>query len=105
VGIEEGRCDGTEVRAVMEMYWEAETAVQIDGKKNTWFEVKVGVHHGSVFSPLLFAIVMNALTEHLNKNMNEFLCRYLAILGNSWENVNQKYAKWKRKFGKQRSES
>jgi len=56
-----------EVRAVMEMYLEAETAVQIEGKKTTWFEVKVGVHQGSVLSPLLFAIVMDSLTDHLIK--------------------------------------
>jgi len=33
-----------EVRAVMEMYREAKTAVQIESKKTVWFEVKVGVH-------------------------------------------------------------
>jgi len=44
------------VRAVMEMYQEAETAMQIEGKKTAWFEVKVGVHQDSVLSPLLFAI-------------------------------------------------
>jgi len=33
-----------EVRAVMEIYWEAETAVEIEGKKTAWFKVKVGVH-------------------------------------------------------------
>jgi len=40
-----------EVRAVMEMYREAETAVQTKGKKTAWFEV--GMHQGSVLSPLL----------------------------------------------------
>jgi len=64
-----------EVRAVMEMYLDAETAVQIEGKKTTWFEVKFGVHQGSVLSPLLFAIVMDTLTDHLYKDMREFLCR------------------------------
>jgi len=55
-----------EERAVIKMYREAETAVQIEVKKTAWFEVKVGVHQGSVLSPLLFAIVMDALTDHLN---------------------------------------
>jgi len=44
-----------EVRAVMEMYRKAATAVQIKSKTSVWFEVKVGVHQGSVFSLLLFA--------------------------------------------------
>jgi len=84
----------TEVRAVKKRYQEAETAVQIQGKKTAWFEVKVGVHHGSALSPLLFAIVMDALTDHLNKDMGEFLfADDLAILGSSWEADSQKYAK------------
>jgi len=83
-------------KVVMEMYQKAETAVQIEGKKTAWFEVKVGVHQGSVLSPLLFAIVMDALTDILNKNMREFLCAInFAILGNSWEDVCQKYSRWK----------
>jgi len=45
----------------MEMYREAETAVQIEGTMIAWFEVIVGVHQDSVLSPLLFAIVMDAL--------------------------------------------
>lgn len=61
-----------------------------------WFEVKVGVHQGSVLSPLLFAIVMDALTDHLNKDKREFLyADDLAIIGNSWEIVSEKYASWK----------
>jgi len=42
------------------------------------------VHQGSMLSPLVFAIVMDALTGHLNKDMREFLyADDLAILGNS----------------------
>jgi len=63
-----------EVRAVIEMCREAETAVQIEDKKTAWFEVRVGVHQGSVLSPLLFAIVMDAPTDQLNKDTREFLC-------------------------------
>jgi len=68
VGVEEERSDGTEVKGVMEMYREAKTAVQIDGKNTAWLEVKVGVHQGSGLSRLLFAIVMDALTDHLNND-------------------------------------
>jgi len=64
--------------------------LQIEGKKTAWFEVKVGgVHHITVHHcPLLFATVMDALTNHLNKDMREFLyADDLAIVGNSWEEV------------------
>jgi len=78
------------------MYREAETAVQIKGKKTAWFEVKVCIHQGFVLNSLLFAIVMNVLTDHLNKEMREFsYSDDLVILGNSWEDVSQKYARWK----------
>jgi len=54
------------------------------------------VYQGFVVSPLLFAIVMDALTDHLNKDIREFLyADDLAILGNSWKDVSQKYARWK----------
>ena len=85
-----------EVRAVMEMYREAMTAVQVEGQLSEWFGVKVGVHQGSVLSPLLFAIVMDALTEDLGKNMREFLyADDVVILGDSWEDVGEKYVRWK----------
>jgi len=57
--------------------------VQIEGKKTAWFAVKVSFHQGSVLSLLLFAIIMDALTNHLNKDVREFLyADDLAILGN-----------------------
>ena len=33
------------------------------------FEVNVGVHHGSVSSPLLFAIVVNVVTNEIKEGM------------------------------------
>jgi len=39
---------------------------------------------------------VDALTDHLNKDMRKFLyADDLAILGNNWEDVSQKYARWK----------
>ena len=85
-----------EVKAVMEMYREAETAVQVEGERSDWFKIGVGVHQGSVLSPLLFAIVMDALTDELDKNMREFLYADDAVIvGDSWEDVGEKYVRWK----------
>ena len=40
------------------------TVVKVKGKATDEFEVKVGVHQGSVLSSLLFTIVLEALTQH-----------------------------------------
>ena len=59
----------------MEMYKEVETSVKLEGEMSEWFKIKVGVHQGSVLSPLLFAIVMDALTENVGKrNERVFVC-------------------------------
>ena len=43
-------------------YKACKTAVSVDGKLSSSFSVKVGVHHGSDLSPLLFIMVMDVLT-------------------------------------------
>ena len=46
-----------EVRAVMEMYKEAETSVKLKGEISECFDIKVGVRQGSVLSPLLMQLL------------------------------------------------
>jgi hypothetical protein len=53
------------VQAVMGMYRRSCTSVRVAGGLSEKFEVKVGVHQGSVLSPVLFVIVMNALAREL----------------------------------------
>jgi len=71
VGVEEERSDRTVSESCDGMYQEAETAVQIEGKKTAWF--KVGVHQASVLRPLLFAIVMDGLGIMLTASTWRFL--------------------------------
>ena len=47
----------------MVMYSHGRSAVSINGTAGDAFGVKVGVHQGSVLSPLLFIIVMEALSR------------------------------------------
>ena len=58
VGVEEWL-----VQTVMTMYEEARTVVRTPCGDSASFTVNVGVHQGSVLSPLLFVIVMEAITR------------------------------------------
>ena len=51
------------VSAVMYMYTGAKTVVRTVYGNSKGFEVKVGMHQGSGLSPLLFVIVMEAISR------------------------------------------
>jgi len=53
------------VKAVMAMYEGAQTVVRTTEGDNKAFNVKVGLHQGSVLSPLLFLIVMEMISREL----------------------------------------
>ena len=44
------------------MYTNARSRVRVNGSLSEEFSVKVGVHQGSVLSPLLFIMVLEALS-------------------------------------------
>ncbi|XP_019258341.1 PREDICTED: uncharacterized protein LOC109236607 [Nicotiana attenuata] len=53
------------IRAIKDMYDGAKTRVRIMGGDSEHFSVVMGLHQGSALSPFLFALVMDALTHHV----------------------------------------
>ena len=51
------------VRSVMSLYEGAKTSVRVDSELSEEFDVKVGMHQGSVLSPFPFAVVVDVVTE------------------------------------------
>ena len=57
------------VSAVMSMYTGAKTVVRTVSGNSKGFEVKVGMQQGSALSPLLFVIVMEAISREFRSSI------------------------------------
>ena len=64
VGVEEWL-----IKVIKSMYEGCTTSVQMYGEESENFEVKVGVHQGSVLSPILLNIVMQAIADNFKKGL------------------------------------
>ena len=86
-----------DVQGIMAMYKDAKTRVKIEGELSESFQVKVGVHQGSVLSPWLFNVVMDEVTrEARSNNLKELLyADDLLLMGESLNEIEVKYRKWK----------
>ena len=62
------------ISVIKSMYDGATTAVKIGASESKKFPVRVGVHQGSVLSPLLFIIVLEALSKNLGKGCHMNFC-------------------------------
>ena len=88
------------VRAVMSLYHGAKTNVRVGSELPQEFLVQVGVHQGSVLSPLLFAIAVDVILENAREGlMNKILyANDLVLISESMENLKEKLLKWKEAF-------
>ena len=56
------------VRVIQGMYANARSRVRVNGQLSEDFNVTVGVHQGSVLSPLLFILVLEALSKNFHSD-------------------------------------
>ena len=85
------------INIVKAMYSNANSRVRVNDTYSDPFEVKVGVHQGSVLSPLLFIIVLEALSiEFRTSSPWELLyADDLVIIATSLDELLLKISRWK----------
>ena len=69
----------------------------MNGRESRVFNVKVGVHQGSVLSPLLFIIVLEALSREFGEGLPKELLYVddLVLIAETKELLLEKVSKWK----------
>ena len=85
------------VRLVQAMYNNARSRVRVGSEYSEEFEVGVGVHQGSVLSPLLFIIVLEALSMEFRVGVpwELFFADDLVIIATSLEECVARVEAWK----------
>ena len=85
------------VSVIRAMYEDATTSVKLNGKESKGFSVRVGVHQGSGLSPLLFIIVLEALSRAFREGlpMELFYADDLVLIAETLELLKVKILKWK----------
>ena len=86
------------VAAVMTLFKDASTVVRTCAGDTDSFKVGVGVHQGSVLSPLLFAIVMDNVSRTAREGLPwEILyADDLVLMADSEEELTRKLTEWRR---------
>ena len=85
------------INIIIDMYKDVTTAVLVNGEVSESFEVKVGVHQGSVLSPRLFIIVLDALSRSFRTGLpwELFYADDLILMAETRTALLDKIEKWK----------
>jgi len=79
------------VSVIKAMYEDATTEVKITGRMGRGFHLKVGVHWGSVVSPLLFNFVLEALSRKCVGGLELLYADDLELLADTDELLMEKF--------------
>ena len=84
-----------EIKAIMKMYTNIEISVKVEYTRSESFDVKVGVHQGSILSPLLFGLVMDEGTKNIREGVvKEMLyADDIVLVSDNWEEVESRYTR------------
>ncbi|KAK3515915.1 hypothetical protein QTP86_020657 [Hemibagrus guttatus] len=85
------------VRVVQDMYERSRTVVRCAVGQTEEFNVEVGLHQGSALSPLLFAIVMDQLSEEVRQESpwTMMFADDIVICSESREQVEENLERWR----------
>ncbi|KAK3546869.1 hypothetical protein QTP86_003765 [Hemibagrus guttatus] len=85
------------VRVVQDMYERSRTVVRCAVGQTEEFKVEVGLHQGSALSPLLFAIVMDQLSEEVRQESpwTMMFADDIVICSESREQVEENLERWR----------
>nr|XP_009772519.1 PREDICTED: uncharacterized protein LOC104222894 [Nicotiana sylvestris] len=88
------------IMAIKNMYDGAKTRVRIVGGDSEHFPVVMGLHQGSALSLFLFALVMDALTHHIQWEMPwcMLFADDIVLIDESRAGVNERLEVWRHAF-------
>ena len=84
------------VRIIKSMYDGAVTTVRCGAGNTKQFEIRVGLHQGSCLSPLLFIIVMDAVSEFVRRDApwDMLYADDLVVAEDSESNLQTRFLRW-----------
>jgi hypothetical protein len=90
------------IRLVQGMYTNVRSRVRVGDGLSEEFGVRVGVHQGSVLSPLLFIIVLEALSREFGRSVpwEDLYADDLAIVADTLEKLVERVKIWKEEMEK-----